>query len=429
MANHLRVLSAVLFALLLLPTLGSGEVPIDDGSVSGEWFNPNRDGEGFFIEVAEVNGMPVFVVAWFTYNNGSQLWLVGSAMIPAGATSITVDVQMPSGADFGDAFDPAEVERTPWGTLTFSFESFNTGVVDYNSTLGFGSGSIDLVRLTKLVGIEQLDGASFSGRWEGLTSQRLPIALTVNDANRITLVEFDYQQLGEIHKGNSISIVGSAMIPAGATSITVDVQMPSGADFGDAFDPAEVERTPWGTLTFSFESFNTGVVDYNSTLGFGSGSIDLVRLTKLVGIEQLDGASFSGRWEGLTSQRLPIALTVNDANRITLVEFDYQQLGEIPPDPNCQHAVSVEPSALISANGTFSVDIIVPPSTTILQFDGRLSGSLSDSQGMGQWDFTRTILFCQRTPTSSTTNGCGGEFLFDSPCDDYDFSYDLSRME
>lgn len=300
MANNLRVLSAVLFALLLLPALGSGEVvPIDNGSVSGEWFNPNRDGEGFFIEVAEVNGMPVFVVAWFTHSNGSQLWLVGSAMIPAGATSITVDVQMPSGAEFGDAFDPAEVERTPWGTLTFSFESFNTGVVDYNSTLGFGSGSIDLVRLTKLVGIEQVDGASFTGRWEGLTSQGLPIALTVNDANRITLVE-----------------------------------------------------------------------------------------------------------------------------------FDFQQLGEIPPDPNCQHAVSAEPSALISANGTFSVDVLVPPSTTILQFEGRLSGSLSDSQGMGQWDFSRTILFCQRTPTSSTTNGCGGEFpFFDSPCDDYDFSYDLSRME
>ena len=115
------------------------------------------------------------------------------------------------------------------------------------------------------------------------------------------------------------------------------------------------------------------------------------------------------------------------------MDLEYQQIGEIPPDPNCLHEISVELSAPIRPDGTFIVAFSVPPeqtlsgNTRLLTFEGTLSGSLSDSQGMGQLDVTQALLFCQRNPSQSATNVCSSGSA--SPCDELDFSYDVSRVQ
>ena len=50
-------------------------------------------------------------------------------------------------------FDPGRVVNSPWGTLTFTFADCNHGRVDFNSTTGYGSGSMNLTRLTQPVGL------------------------------------------------------------------------------------------------------------------------------------------------------------------------------------------------------------------------------------------------------------------------------------
>jgi hypothetical protein len=73
--------------------------------------------------------------------------------LPAGATSVSIPVVITSGANFGDAFKPNDVVRTPAGTLSFTFSSCNAGTVDYDLT-NLGSGSLSIVRL---LGVESLD--------------------------------------------------------------------------------------------------------------------------------------------------------------------------------------------------------------------------------------------------------------------------------
>lgn len=112
---------------------------------TGAWFNPAQDGHGLFIEILPNN---VMVAAWFVFSpEGQQSWIVGTGTISGNAA--TVNGILATGARFPPNFNAAEVVRTPWGQLNFSFTDCNTGRLDYTSALaGYGSGSIPLARLT-----------------------------------------------------------------------------------------------------------------------------------------------------------------------------------------------------------------------------------------------------------------------------------------
>ena len=145
---------ALCFVAAVLTSPAFAQVDISEGGVSGEWFNPDRDGEGFFVEVVENNDQLQFVVAWFTYDEqGNQMWVVGAQPISSSTTTVLVPVQVTFGALFGDEFDPNDVVREDWGTLRWEFPDCNTARMDYDS-FDFGSGTIDLTRLTKLKGVD-----------------------------------------------------------------------------------------------------------------------------------------------------------------------------------------------------------------------------------------------------------------------------------
>jgi len=134
---------------LLLP-LGEAraETPFVAGTgLTGAWFNPDRDGEGFQVEILSGDDA---LVAWYTYDlDGEQLWLIGSGSV--GGNTVTIDeVFRTSGPVFGAGFDPDLVERSNWGSLVLTFSSCNAGSVSYSGPPGYGEGTIDLVRLTRL---------------------------------------------------------------------------------------------------------------------------------------------------------------------------------------------------------------------------------------------------------------------------------------
>lgn len=145
-------LVASAFALTLAVT-AHADLNIYAGGASGEYYDPERDLEGFFIEVVQRTEGRVIVVTWFTYDLGRQMWLAGSAPLEDGAESVEVPMEVFSGTDFGNAFATSEVRREDWGTLTFRFPDCATASVDYNSELDFGEGSLNLIRLTNLVGV------------------------------------------------------------------------------------------------------------------------------------------------------------------------------------------------------------------------------------------------------------------------------------
>jgi hypothetical protein len=132
-----------------LGALFAGNRPIE-GALSGSWYHPMRSGEGFMLEFIDDGRL---VVSWYTYDaEGNQVWLFGDGPVDSNGVA-TANVVITDGARFGAAFDPDDVNRVNWGTLTFRFTDCDHGSVSYAPVVaGFESGTLQIERLTNLAG-------------------------------------------------------------------------------------------------------------------------------------------------------------------------------------------------------------------------------------------------------------------------------------
>ena len=120
--------------------------------ITGSWYDPERDGEGYNIEIWGDDLDPQVLAYFYTYDEaGNQMWLVGSG--PANGDTAVVPVQVTSGPVYGAGYDPDDVLREDWGTLTFKFATKDTGTVERASTMGFGTDTVDIIRLSSLTGL------------------------------------------------------------------------------------------------------------------------------------------------------------------------------------------------------------------------------------------------------------------------------------
>lgn len=129
--------------------VGAGEFPILPAH-TGAWFDPDKSGKGFLVEVAQVSGAetdPLMVVTWYDFFEGKQIWMVGVAPFAWGASSIEVPLQISTGAQFGANFSPDQIVANPdWGRLTLRFTGCDSGVFTYTSI--YGNGSFNVRSLT-----------------------------------------------------------------------------------------------------------------------------------------------------------------------------------------------------------------------------------------------------------------------------------------
>lgn len=127
-----------------------------NGAFTGSWYDPAQSGQGWVVEVVEsVNGPDQFVVYFYGYENGEQLWLVGSGPGIVGNTA-TVDVIRTSGADWGNNFNKDDVTLDTVGSMSFEFTDCNSAAVAF--TPGEGTSltafSADAVRLTSISSLD-----------------------------------------------------------------------------------------------------------------------------------------------------------------------------------------------------------------------------------------------------------------------------------
>lgn len=118
--------------------------------ISGSWFEPAHNGEGFIVE--EIGNNQV-IVYWFSYDEqGEQAWFFGAGTLD-GRRLVIDETSITAGGIFGPQFDPDTVVVNPWGQLIFEF-GCDQGSVDYSSSIpAYGNGSQSLTRLTILEGI------------------------------------------------------------------------------------------------------------------------------------------------------------------------------------------------------------------------------------------------------------------------------------
>ncbi len=125
------------------------------GGITGAWHDAANTGHGFFIQVVRnADGTERFIVTWDVYSPAQQqLYLVGDSAFSG--NSVTLDLYSTFGGRFPPPFPADQIQRLPWGTITFSFTDCNHGTATYNSTRpGYGSGTIPLTRLTNISGLD-----------------------------------------------------------------------------------------------------------------------------------------------------------------------------------------------------------------------------------------------------------------------------------
>jgi len=116
-----------------------------DASFIGSWYDPAQSGDGLMLEVLPGNRL---LALWFAFSpTGEQAWFGGVGTYSGNTATIT-SAALPTGGKWIPNFDPNAIVRNPWGTLTFTFADCNHGKVDFNSAYGYGSGSMNLTRLT-----------------------------------------------------------------------------------------------------------------------------------------------------------------------------------------------------------------------------------------------------------------------------------------
>jgi hypothetical protein len=104
-----------------------------------------------FVEVLSGNR---FLASWFAFDPSGkqQAWFTGVGTYSGNKATIS-DVIMPTGGRFIPNFDAADVAANHWGSLTFTFTDCNHGHVEFTSVAGYGSGSMNITRLTQPAGL------------------------------------------------------------------------------------------------------------------------------------------------------------------------------------------------------------------------------------------------------------------------------------
>jgi plastocyanin len=122
--------------------------------LTGTWYDAGQSGHGFSIEV--LPGEPLQLLAfWYVFApQGGQAWVVAQGPISGTQAQLQAYQSSGPGALFPPAYDATQVQNQAWGTVTLTFDDCSHAHAEWVSAIpGYGSGGIDLVRLTQPLGV------------------------------------------------------------------------------------------------------------------------------------------------------------------------------------------------------------------------------------------------------------------------------------
>ncbi|GAB4188958.1 MAG: hypothetical protein Tsb002_15610 [Wenzhouxiangellaceae bacterium] len=249
---------------------------VDRGHSGGWWFGPQRNGQGLGIEVLPNNRMQI---VWVSHDNqGRQLWLHGAGNIDV--DRVTVDLIRPLGGQFGNEFDPATVQRLPFGAAELWFNSCDTGELRYDIP-AFGSGTLPLLRLTSVDGLDcgEATASRLAQRWTGSwfdpahNGEGLMMHVTPTlQGPRLSSLWMTYNADGE-----QAYLYGSAPLDGSGLADFTRVIQPLDLRFSSAIDEAAT-IVPWGEYQLESTGCDQAGLRYAGlNSDFGSGMQQLER--------------------------------------------------------------------------------------------------------------------------------------------------------
>ncbi len=281
-------------------------------SSSGVWWDPIRNGEGIVIEeigtslgygVASPASERRVLVTWYTYAppgdpDPGPRWLIGMGFQTGQGVHVP-SMTLTRGARF-NAFNPADVVRTDWGSLSLTIDATRELRVRYDGPPGWEGSERRLTPLAALynyvgpccitppsppVTAVKASGTYYNPARDGEGIQ-LQILNGPNDSMQRAFVAFYTYDL----QGRQMWLTGTAenVSPFGGPA-TFTMTRATGTVFGDAFNAGHVVREHWGTVTLDIEPNPVGFGNFHATRlrfqsidpAFGSGEFALTRLTQI----------------------------------------------------------------------------------------------------------------------------------------------------
>lgn len=266
---------------LFLPSLLHVMGVSPNASLSGTWYSPTHDGEGFLVEMLDGGRVLVY---WFTYDpkawrssigNAAQQWLLADAQIAG--PSIQGHLLRISGGRFGTAMNPSLLVTTDVGDIALAFADDNHGTVHFRVDGRIGEFAIE--RLTRLKSGPGALGISGSWYQEAYRGQGLIVQET--DTSEVIGVMFTFDASGT----SAWSILQGGVSATGMVSFSGAPLRTSGGLFGRGFRNSSVVRTLEGSASLSL-SCNSGAFGITlPSISPGNQTFALARLTRPMGTQ------------------------------------------------------------------------------------------------------------------------------------------------
>ncbi|MGA8278456.1 MAG: hypothetical protein WB784_09695 [Rhodanobacteraceae bacterium] len=267
-----------------VPPRPADPAPPIDARYSGEWFDPDRNGEGIVLEVLDGGVADLF---FFTYppagDPGQQAWMTGTGTID-GAGIAFEDVRRPQTIATPNG---TRVEQTPWGRIWLTFDDCNNGEMRWEGPDGWGNMTVPITRLTALAGLgcnapaPESDVPQSSGLWFDPAHDQSGFAVEQLDADTQVAFYFDPGTSG----GQlwAVAIVPTTPQP-GERAATLYSGI--GPRFGAEYDASAFENVAYFYLDrFDVGCGSSGSAVLDSTSGFNPPplTLALTRLTRPAG--------------------------------------------------------------------------------------------------------------------------------------------------
>ncbi len=246
--------------------------------LSGAWFDPNSNGEGFNLQVFPGG----FFGYFYGYDQGERLWLMLDVYAGSFQWNEPIEVPVMAGVQgvFGDPVAPAAGGLETWGTAEITFHSCESA----SATLTGDSGTetFDLMLLAGVEGFEQdctqsaasSDYADLSGAWYD----------PATDGQGWNFIASPYGLFGYFYgytsSGEPLWLMVENLVSdvsAGQT-ITFELLSGFGGDFGNPVSPADLQV--WGEADVTFHNCREATVELSGEDGSQTQNIEMLAATE-----------------------------------------------------------------------------------------------------------------------------------------------------
>jgi len=222
---------------------------------SAAFFDPNRNGEGIFMEML---GNDSVFLAFFTYtpDGSGPAWFIALGKV-VGNSVVAYQFLRPVGGVWGAGFDPDAIDNRIRGSLSLVFPSCEgvttPGRMVYSGDAdgGFEPLLVASQRLSTIVNCSNLvsvTNGGLSGAFFDPARSGEGVFVQWLSATSALVIMFTFDPAG-----NQFWFISDTTSVSG-TKITANVLYPaSSTRFGSAFNASEVDLQPWGTLVLDYQ--------------------------------------------------------------------------------------------------------------------------------------------------------------------------------